>query len=1330
MFTAILFVVGVSQLPAQSVIEGQLMFLTLSDEARPGSGRMVQNLELNDVFLEYGVTEYVQAMPFAKTPLLRKVYRIKFTGNHNEFVNTLKNHYSNLISEIIEDYESMYTYEPFDYFWTINWLWHLRKIKADSAWDITKGDTSILIANYDSKPDGFQPDLENEFAVNFHPITGTPLTRQLGQGYDANWHGTVTSGFASGQTSESSIEANGKPIASIGFNTKLLPYFDDDGSGNSIDQAIHASTVMDAKVITIQKFGSQFPDPDYDTPNTNLIYINAVNEIFGNGTVIIASGGNSQNMGPMGLWNGLTFDEIIVVSGTDSTDHFRVLDENGNPKNFSNYRSIDLCAPGYNMMGATGTLTIDSISGDTLISSWPYFGNYTGTSFAAPIVAGTAALIKSINPCLTPATVQHILKSTTDPIADAYLFPYRIGTGRLNAYKAVKLAHDSYRAINYTINSGQSVIWNEVKFIDTLWVKPGATLTINEDCFFNENGVVIVDTAAKLVVNNATLTTSCRNMWNGIQVWGNKTRSQFPYNNQYAQGRVYLYDAVIKNAKEAVRLWRPDDYSSTGGILVARNTTFRNNRRAVEFISYKNFHPYSFEPEPNLSRFINCKFDIDDNYIGFSGGYIPFHGFVSMYDVDGIRFEGCYFANNKTSLYQDSGELIDSELCGFGIKAIDAGFSVRPYNANQIVDSCHFARLKYGIKASSALLKNTFEVWQSSFIDNVTGIYASNVRFPAMVQNNFFNNAGMMDQNTDSVLFAGIYLDNWSNGFIVEENNFRSDGGIGDSPFAGPKSIGICTNNSGFDDNYLYNNQFENLYIGVLAQNQNRDRTGDYGLEIKCNRFYNIQYDIAVTAAAYSSLSGIKLNQGSGANLVTAPAGNQFAMLAGPPLDAWDIYCSSQVNQVYYWYHANQGNYHLKPDSISEFFVYTHESQYDEMFNEELACPSHFPGGEGNEMRSLIVSQLNSLNDSIESTTSLLGLLVDGGNTEATKDMVENAWPDETMQVRDDLLAKSPYLSDEVLISAVKQEEALPAVFVTEVLVANPQSARSDTLLNEFYAREDVTNNQFDQVEANRLVTGAKESLESRLTGYRGKRDFSLSQLIHSYYADTLVKNPVDIIITLLQSFENPSARYKLAEAFFHKKDFEQAITVLDELGEAEILSDIELDQHNQLRSTYAWWQTVHNSGKNLFSLAESDVSSLQGIYAQSTGKARAITHNMMIALGLIEYQEPYILPEQELKQNIVRPRKEEYFTGQPTINVYPNPAKDYIILDCLTESFPITKVFQLVSISGHLVLEKDLDRLIKYNVIDVRHLPTGTYTGSIVIDGKVHGTFKVVIIK
>lgn len=198
----------------------------------------------------------------------------------------------------------------------------------------------------------------------------------------------------------------------------------------------------------------------------------------------------------------------------------------------------------------------------------------------------------------------------------------------------------------------------------------------------------------------------------------------------------------------------------------------------------------------------------------------------------------------------------------------------------------------------------------------------------------------------------------------------------------------------------------------------------------------------------------------------------------------------------------------------------------------------------------------------------------------------------------------------------------------------------------------------------------------------------------------------------------------------FEVTDFQQAIAVLDELEETELLTSDELNQHNHLRTTYVWWESVHNSGKNLFSLTESDLTTLQGIYTQSAGKARAMTHNMIIALGLIDYQKSYILPEPELKQKNVRPRNLESKIGLPVLKVFPNPAKEYMIIECVSESASHSKLLQLVNNLGQLIMEHALDPSNSFSVVDLRYLPTGTYSGQVVVDGKIYGSFKVLISK
>ncbi|MBN9522630.1 VCBS repeat-containing protein, partial [bacterium] len=115
------------------------------------------------------------------------------------------------------------------------------------------------------------------------------------------------------------------------------------------------------------------------------------------------------------------YDNIITVANTTNTDAVN---------SSSNYglTSVDLGAPGTNVLS-----TMSSTRG-------PAYGYLSGTSMATPHVAGTAALMLSLNPTATYTQVRNAIFQTVDPITALRTNgPTPVATGgRLNAARAVQ----------------------------------------------------------------------------------------------------------------------------------------------------------------------------------------------------------------------------------------------------------------------------------------------------------------------------------------------------------------------------------------------------------------------------------------------------------------------------------------------------------------------------------------------------------------------------------------------------------------------------------------------------------------------------------------------------------------------------------------------------------------------------------------------------------------------------------------------------------------------------------------------------------------------------
>lgn len=407
----------------------------------PETSEFTLNSNFNDFLSSFDVEGYERAYRYTENPELQKIYEIRCNGCEiNSLISALQGEYSEDFTNfsLHEVVNNRTLYDPVDYMWSLfndtdpnnDWLWYLKDIEADKAWDITKGDPNVKVAVLDYDLDITHPDLASKLAVPYDPYTGVP--------WDCTtWHahGTEVASVIAGETAEQGTTSQGQ-LAAVGFNTKIY-YYESPNTRQAFLQRIeHASLLLGAKVLTSSAGGALFCSPDPDSGEELL-----VKEILDNGTTIVIGAGNGYgtnathceyNFPPYTHHafyplNPAYDDRIMIVTSTGHDDkHYGI---------HSHYPEVDLGAPGLDLMLAVPT--------DCGSSVWPYYGPGNGTSFSGPMVAGCAALMHAVNPCLSPRWVKDIIKNTTDPIADAANYPNGVGTGRLNVYKAVKEAQAS-----------------------------------------------------------------------------------------------------------------------------------------------------------------------------------------------------------------------------------------------------------------------------------------------------------------------------------------------------------------------------------------------------------------------------------------------------------------------------------------------------------------------------------------------------------------------------------------------------------------------------------------------------------------------------------------------------------------------------------------------------------------------------------------------------------------------------------------------------------------------------------------------------------------------
>jgi subtilisin family serine protease len=301
-------------------------------------------------------------------------------------------------------------------------------IKAPAAWDISTGNSNVVVGVIDTGVDYNHPDLSANIWTNPGEIPGNGIdddkngftddvhgwdfANNDNDPMDDNSHGTHVSGTI-GAKGNNSIG-----VVGVNWNVKImaLKFLGANGMGTTAAgvSCVNYATMMHNRGVNIRVTNNSWGGGGFDA----TLY-SAINNAGNAGMLFVAAAGNNgSNMDAGGeavksYPAAYDLNNIISVANITSS---------GSLAFDSNYgvTSVDLGAPGSAIISTTPNNT---------------YSSFSGTSMASPHVAGAVAMLLGLSPTASYQSLKAAILNSVDPTAS--LSSTTVTGGRLNLFKAV-----------------------------------------------------------------------------------------------------------------------------------------------------------------------------------------------------------------------------------------------------------------------------------------------------------------------------------------------------------------------------------------------------------------------------------------------------------------------------------------------------------------------------------------------------------------------------------------------------------------------------------------------------------------------------------------------------------------------------------------------------------------------------------------------------------------------------------------------------------------------------------------------------------------------------
>lgn len=590
-FLALSLLVIISPLFAQEVIKkGNIFYLSNTLVVKFKEPTHSLQKSLIKTLPDLTIKESTQLFP-AQSKLnkgeesLSRIYLLKFDSSQNPFEAAAKISKLSGVEWAEPKYVQTIAYSPNDSLYISNQQKNLKRVLADSAWNITKGDSSVIIGIVDTGVDWTHPDLLANVWYDQGIFKGKDLGGENGTPDDDprednslfnQYHGTHVAGIACAVTN------NRKGIASIGFNCSFLPVKASRGDkrdANGYPYIYYGyegiKYAVDNKAFVINCSWGGF---DYSNLGQEVI-----NYATSKGVLVVAAAGNN---GELTNYYPASYKGVLSVGWLET--------ESDAISFAANYgRTVDVFAPGSSILSTWHNNSYNSIG---------------GSSMSSPHVAGLAGLVFSTFRSYTALQIAEQIRVTSDNIEQSNNANLKnlLGRGRINAFRAISETNTpAVRATaikfidegngNGLLESGETV---SIEITFTNFLKP--VTNVNVELINNDNSIVLLE--QNFNINQMGTLDSVKNVSKKFQF---KIQSNAPLN--YDLHLLLKYSGI--------------GYDDFQWISTRLNPTYVTHNIGKIFTSVTSKGALGFNDYPNNKEGIGFKFDGGNNLL-FEGAFM------------------------------------------------------------------------------------------------------------------------------------------------------------------------------------------------------------------------------------------------------------------------------------------------------------------------------------------------------------------------------------------------------------------------------------------------------------------------------------------------------------------------------------------------------------------------------------------------------------------------------------------------------------------------------------------------------------------------------------